>query len=64
MKDTDKNDGDSLRPTLESAKTTFLKNKDIFRQLDQGLVNNNNKKLIFEEDKDDSQLLDDSQLKT
>ena len=64
MKDTDKNDGDSLRPTLESAKTTFFKNKDIFRQLDQGLVNTNSKKLIFEEDKDDSQLLDDSQLKT
>ena len=56
MKDTDKNDGDSLRPTLEGAKMAYLKNKDIFKSL-------NKKKLIFEEDKDDSKLLDDSQLK-
>ncbi len=56
MKDKDKNDGDSLRPTLESAKMAYLKNKDIFKSL-------NKKKLIFEEDKDDSNLLDDSQLK-
>jgi hypothetical protein len=34
----------------------YLKNKDIFKSL-------NKKKLIFEEDKDDSKLLDDSQLK-
>ena len=59
MKDTDKNDGDTLRPTLEAARITFLKNKDIFKSLD-GL---GGKKLIFEEDKDDSNLLDDSQLK-
>ena len=56
MKDKDKNDGDNLRPTLESAKMAYLKNKDIFKSL-------NKKKLIFEEDKDDSNLLDDSQLK-
>ena len=55
MKDKDKNDGDSLRPTLEGAKMAYLKNKDIFKSL-------NKKKLIFEEDKDDSKLLDDSQL--
>ena len=59
MKDTDKNDGDTLKPTLESAKITFLKNKDIFKSLDSL----GGKKLIFEEDKDDSNLLDDSQLK-
>jgi hypothetical protein len=35
---------------------TFLKNKDMFKKLD-------GKKLIFEEDKDDSKLLDESQLK-
>ncbi len=59
MKDTDKNDGDTLRPTFEAAKITFLKNKDIFKSLDSL----GGKKLIFEEDKDDSNLLDESQLK-
>jgi hypothetical protein len=66
MKDTDKNDGNSLNPktkggslALESARITFLKNKDIFKSLNTL----NKKKLIFEEDKDDSNLLDDSQLK-
>jgi len=64
MKDTDKNDSDSIRPkfkggsplALESAKTVFLKNKDIFKKMTQ-------KKLIFEEDKDTSSLLDENQLK-
>ena len=59
MKDTDKNDGDG-RPSLgesESAHVTYLKNKDIFKSL-------NKKKLIFEEDKNTSSLLDESQLKS
>ena len=67
MKDTDKNDSDDLRPkfkggsalALETAKTTFLKNKDLFKQL-------NSKKLIFEQDKQDKEdisLLDEKQLK-
>jgi len=59
MKDTDKNDGDG-RPSLgesESAQVTYLKNKDIFKSL-------NKKKLIFEEDKNTSSLLDESQLKS
>ena len=67
MKDTDKNDSDDLRPkfkggsalALETAKTTFLKNKDLFKQLDS-------KKLIFEQDKQDKEdisLLDEKQLK-
>ena len=64
MKGTDNNDSDSIRPkfkggsalALESAKSTFLKNKDIFKKLD-------GKKLIFEKDKDTSSLLDEKQLK-
>ena len=64
MKDTDKNDSDSIRPkfkggsplALETAKTTYLKNKDLFNQL-------NSKKLIFEQDKEDIPLLDEKQLK-
>jgi hypothetical protein len=64
MKDKDKNDSDSIRNNfkggspmaLESAKTTYLKNKDMFKKLDR-------KKLIFEEDKDDTSLLDENQLK-
>ena len=66
MKDTDKNDGNQLNPktkngplALESARITFLKNKDIFKSLNTL----NKKELIFEEDEDDSKLLDDSQLK-
>jgi hypothetical protein len=58
MKDTDKNDGDG-RPAVresESAHVTYLKNKEIFKSL-------NRKKLIFEEDKNTSSLLDESQLK-
>ena len=57
MKDTDKNEGSKPLSEFESAKVTYLKNKDIFKSL-------NKKKLIFEEDKDDSKLLDDSQLKS
>tara|TARA_B110000977_G_C10928209_1_gene435977 strand:+ start:1 stop:930 length:930 start_codon:yes stop_codon:yes gene_type:complete len=58
MKDTDKNDGDG-RPSLsefENPKLTYLKNKDMFKQL-------NKKQLVFERDKNDSALLDESQLK-
>ena len=57
MKDTDKNEGSRPLSEFESPKVTFLKNKDIFKSL-------NKKKLIFEEDKDDSKLLDESQLKS
>jgi hypothetical protein len=59
MKGTDKNDGDS-RPRLsefEDPKITYLKNKDIFKGLDK-------KQLIFEQDKADSSLLDESRLKS
>jgi len=64
MKDKDKNDSNAIRPkfkggsplALESAKTVYLKNKDIFKKMNQ-------KKLIFEEDKDTSSLLDENQLK-
>ena len=58
MKDTDKNDGDG-RPSLsefESPKVTFLKNKEMFSKM-------NKKRLVFEQEKDDSKLLDESQLK-
>jgi hypothetical protein len=63
MKDTDKNDSfDSRTDTnksgmaLENAQVAFLKNKDIFSKMDR-------KKLIFEQDKDDTSLLDEKQLK-
>ena len=64
MKDTDKNDSNDIKPkfkggsplALESAKSTYLKNLDMFKKL-------NKKKLIFEENKDDSSLLDENQLK-
>ena len=64
MKDQDNNDSNSIRPrfkggsplALENAKTTYLKNKDMFKALDK-------KKLIFEDDKDDTSLLDEKQLK-
>ena len=59
MKDTDKNEGSKPLSEFESAKVTYLKNKEIFKELEK-----NKKKLIFEEDKDDSSLLDDSQLKS
>ena len=63
MKDTDKNDSrDSRTDTnksglkLEQAQTTYLKNKDMFKNM-------NKKQLVFEHDKDDSSLLDENQLK-
>jgi len=67
MKDTDKNDSNTIRPkfkggplALESAaKISYLKNKDIFASL----KNLNKKQLIFEENKDDTSLLDENQLK-
>jgi len=63
MKDTDKNDSSDSRTdtnksgmALENAQVSFLKNKDIFSKMDR-------KKLIFEQDKDDTSLLDEKQLK-
>jgi hypothetical protein len=63
MKDTDKNDSSDSRTdsnksglALESAKVTFLKNKSLFPQ-------SHEKKLIFEQDKDNTSLLDENQLK-
>jgi hypothetical protein len=63
MKDTDKNDSrDSRTDTnksglnLEGARTTYLKNLDVFKKMSE-------KQLIFEQDKDDNTLLDESQLK-
>ncbi len=64
MKDKDKNDSNAIRNkfkggsplALESAKTTYLKNIDMFKKLDK-------KRLIFEENKDDTSLLDEKQLK-
>ena len=63
MKDTDKNDSSDSRTdtnksgmALESAHVTFLKNMNMFSKMDK-------KKLIFEQDKDDTSLLDEKQLK-
>jgi hypothetical protein len=63
MKDTDKNDSSDSRTdtnksglALENAQVTLLKNKNIFEKM-------NKKVLIFEQDKDDSTLLDENQLK-
>ena len=63
MKDTDKNDSSDSRTdtnksgmALENAQVAFLKNKDIFSKMDK-------KKLIFEQDKDDTSLLDENQLR-
>jgi hypothetical protein len=63
MKDTDKNDSrDSRTDTnksglaLENAQVSYLKNKDIFKKM-------NEKVLIFEQDKDNTTLLDENQLK-
>jgi len=63
MKDTDKNDSrDSRTDTnksglaLENAQVTFLKNQDMFKKM-------NKKQLVFEQDKDDTSLLDENQLK-
>ena len=68
MKDKDKNDSDSIRPNfkggplaLESARTTYLKNKDMFKSLNK--FAKNKKQLVFEEDKDNTSLLDENQLK-
>jgi len=63
MKDKDGNDGNSINPkskgnplALENATTVYLQNKQIFEALDK-------KKLVFEKDKDDTSLLDESRLK-
>ena len=63
MKDTDKNDSSDSRTdtnksglALENAQVTFLKNKDMFKKM-------NKKQLVFEQDKDDTSLLDENQLK-
>jgi hypothetical protein len=63
MKDTDKNDSrDSRTDTnksglaLENAQVSYLKNKDMFKKM-------NKKQLVFEQDKDNTSLLDENQLK-
>jgi len=63
MKDTDKNDSSDSRTdtnksglALENAQVSYLKNKDMFAKM-------NKKQLVFEQDKDDSTLLDEKQLK-
>ena len=63
MKDTDKNDSrDSRTDTnksglkLEGTQMTYLKNLDAFKKMHE-------KKLVFEQDKDDSTLLNESQLR-
>lgn len=63
MKDIDKNDSSDSRTdtnksgmALENAQVAFLKNKGMFAKMDK-------KKLIFEQDKDDTSLLDEKQLK-
>jgi hypothetical protein len=63
MKDMDKNDSSDSRTdtnrnglALESAHLTYLKNQKMFSKI-------NTKKLIFEQDKGDSSLLDETQLK-
>ena len=66
MKDKDKNDSNSIKPkfnggplALESAHMTYLKNKDMFKNIPQP----SKKQLVFEEDKDNTSLLDEKQLK-
>jgi hypothetical protein len=63
MKDTDKNDSSDSRTdtnrsglALESAHTSYLKNRDMFKKMSK-------KQLVFEQDKDDTTLLDENQLK-
>jgi hypothetical protein len=63
MKDTDKNDSRDSRTNtnksglaLEGAQKSYLINKDIFKKI-------NEKILIFEQDRDDTSLLDEKQLK-
>ena len=63
MKDTDKNDSNTGKTdtnksglALESAQITYLKNREMLQKM-------NKKVLIFEQDKDDTTLLDENQLK-
>ena len=64
MKGKDKNDSNSLRPkfkggsplALEGAKKAFLQNRHIFESLDK-------KNLVFNQEKDNTSLLDENQLK-
>ena len=63
MKDTDKNDSNSINPkfkggplALEHSKITYLKNKDMLQKM-------NKKQLVFERTESESSLLDESQLK-
>ena len=63
MKDTDKNDSSDSRTdsnrngiALESAKTTFLQNRDMLKKVPR-------KRLVFEDDKKGESLLDEKQLK-
>jgi hypothetical protein len=63
MKDTDKNDSSDSRTdtnksglALENAQTTLLKNKDMFKKMSK-------KQLVFEQNQDDTSLLDEKQLK-
>ena len=63
MKDTDKNDSTDSRTdtnknglALENSQTTLLKNRDMFKKMDK-------KRLVFEQDKDDTSILDENQLK-
>ena len=63
MKDIDKNDSSDSRTdtnksglALENAQVSYLKNKDIFKKM-------NKKQLVFEQDKDNTSLLDENQLK-
>ena len=65
MKDTDKNDSSDSRTdtnksglAMESAKTAYLKNKDMFKNIPV-----NRKQLVFEDDKRAESLLDEKQLK-
>ena len=58
MKDTDKNEGSGRSICeFESTKVTYLKNKDMFNKI-------NKKRLVFEKKENDSNLLDESQLKS
>jgi hypothetical protein len=63
MKDTDKNDSNSINPkpkggpmALESTEKSYIKHRGMFQKLDK-------KVLIFEKEQKDSSLLDESQLK-
>ena len=56
MKDTDKNEGSNRLSEFEKPEVTYLKNKEIFKKLPT-------KRLVFESNKDNSNLLDESQLK-